>query len=62
MFIKNGNIDYLNILDDGRLTRQFGNIRAIPTTLIIDKEGTVRETIVGVRTKDQFMEKIQQYL
>jgi peroxiredoxin len=62
MFIKEQNINYVNVLDDGRLTRQFGSIRAIPTTIIIDKEGTVRETIVGVRTKDQFMEKIKQYL
>lgn len=62
LFIQNQNINYLNVLDDGRLTKQFGSIRAIPTTIIIDKEGTVQETIVGVRTKDQFLELIQQYL
>jgi thiol-disulfide isomerase/thioredoxin len=62
MFINDQNINYINILDDGRLTRQFGNIRAIPTTLIIDKEGTVRETIVGIRSKDQFIELINKYL
>jgi len=62
MFITDQEINYVNILDDGRLTRHFGNIRAIPTTFIIDKEGTVQETIVGIRSKDQFMEKIQKYL
>jgi len=62
IFIKDQNINYLNVLDDGRLTKQFGSIRAIPTTIIIDKEGTVQETIVGIRTKEQFLELIQQYL
>lgn len=62
MFIVDQEINYVNILDDGRLTRHFGNIRAIPTTFILDKEGTVQETIVGIRSKDQFMEKIQKYL
>ncbi len=62
IFIQNQNINYVNILDDGRLTKQLGNIQAIPTTLILDKEGTVQETIVGIRTKEQFLEIIQQYL
>jgi len=62
IFIEDQNINYLNILDDGRLTRQFGSIRAIPTTIIIDQEGTVQETIVGIRTKEQFLEKIKKYL
>ncbi len=62
MFIESEDINYTNVLDDGRLTRYFGNIRSIPTTLIIDKNGDVRETIVGIRTKEQFMQKIQQYL
>lgn len=62
MFIDEQNINYPNILDDGRLARQFGDIRAIPTTLILDRNGQVRETIIGIRTKEQFMEKIMQYL
>jgi len=62
VFIDEENINYTTILDDGRLTRQFGSIRAIPTTLIIDKEGNVQETIVGIRTKEQFIEKINRYL
>ncbi len=62
IFIEDENINYITILDDGRLTRQFGNIRAIPTTLILDKEGNLQETIVGIRTKEQFMKKIKKYL
>lgn len=62
MFITDQNINYVNVLDDGRLSRHLGNIRVIPTTLILDKDGVVRETIVGIRTKEQFMEKIKKYL
>jgi thiol-disulfide isomerase/thioredoxin len=58
LFIQDQRINYINILDDGRLQRQFGSIRAIPTTILLDKEGVVRESIVGVRTKEQFLEKI----
>jgi thiol-disulfide isomerase/thioredoxin len=58
MFIDQQKIDYLNILDDGRLVKQFGSIRGIPTTILIDKEGKVAEVLLGVRTKQQFMEKI----
>jgi thiol-disulfide isomerase/thioredoxin len=62
MFIEDQEIPYINVLDDGRIAEHIGSIRAVPTTLIIDRDGTVQETIVGVRTKEQFMEKIKRYL
>jgi thiol-disulfide isomerase/thioredoxin len=62
LFIEQMNIDYLNILDDGRLVNQFGSISGVPTTILIDKEGKVVDVMLGVRTKEQFMEKISALL
>ncbi len=61
-FIDQQKIDYLNILDDGRLVNKFGSIRAVPTTILLNKEGKVAEVIVGVRSKAEFTEKIRALL
>jgi thiol-disulfide isomerase/thioredoxin len=37
-------------------------IEGVPTTYIIDKEGKIVETLVGMRSKEQFMTEINKYL
>ncbi|HLT23651.1 MAG TPA: TlpA disulfide reductase family protein [Ignavibacteria bacterium] len=37
-------------------------IEGVPTTYIIDKEGKIVETLVGMRSKEQFMAEINKYL
>jgi thiol-disulfide isomerase/thioredoxin len=56
---KNG-INYRNIVDlKNELGSAFGNIRAVPTTFIIDKKGNISETLVGGRSKNDFMTSIK---
>jgi len=33
---------------------KFGGIRSLPTTYIIDREGNVRQRIIGARDRTQF--------
>lgn len=37
-------------------------IEGVPTTYIIDKEGKIVQTLVGMRNKEQFMAEINKYL
>lgn len=55
-------ITYPIVIDNGELQQIYGSIRAIPTTFIINSEGKVVEMIVGLRTKEAFLEKIKQHL
>lgn len=61
-FVRENKVTYLNIVDNGELQSSFGNIRGIPTTFLINKEGKIVERIVGIRTKEFFIEKINQLL
>lgn len=61
-FVKENKITYPNILDNGELASAFGNIRGIPTTFLINKEGKIVDRFVGIRTKEFFVEQINQLL
>ena len=61
-FVSNHKMSYPVVIDNGELEQLFGNIRAIPTTFIIDREGKIVERFVGQRTKETFLEKIAPYL
>lgn len=55
---KNG-IGYLNIIDKNQsIARAYGGINAVPTTFVIDKKGRIVETLVGMRSKAEFLEAI----
>jgi thiol-disulfide isomerase/thioredoxin len=60
-FSKDYKITYLNVAEIGRtskINKAYGNIPAVPTTFIIDKDGNIVERIQGMRSKAQFMEAI----
>lgn len=46
-------INYPIMVDDGKVTREYGPIRAIPTTFIINKKGQVEYVAPGMLTKDK---------
>lgn len=46
-------INYPIMLDDGRVSRDYGPIRAIPTTFIINKKGKVEYVAPGMLTKER---------
>ncbi|MBI4548410.1 MAG: TlpA family protein disulfide reductase [Ignavibacteriae bacterium] len=55
-------IPYQNVIANGELEEAFGNIRAIPTSFIIDANGRIVQTIVGMRTKEFFAQAINRLL
>ncbi|MDI6804800.1 MAG: TlpA disulfide reductase family protein [Bacteroidota bacterium] len=61
-FLNENKVSYMNIVDNGELASAFGNIRGIPTTFLINKEGKIVDRFVGIRTKDFFVEQINQLL
>jgi thiol-disulfide isomerase/thioredoxin len=61
-FVKEHNINYDVIIDDGSLQKAFGNIRGVPTTFIVGKDGKIAESFVGARPKNFFVAKINKYI
>jgi len=53
---------YLFIDETNDIVKEYGGINAVPTTYIIDKEGNISETIVGLRDYDGFMDAIKRVL
>src|SRR6266404_2641566 len=46
--------DYTVLLGGENVQDKFGGIRSLPTTYIIDREGHVRQRIIGARDRSQF--------
>ena len=44
------------------LVNNYGGIRGIPTTFLIDKDGIIREKWVGPRSEEVFMKEVNKYL
>lgn len=61
-FIDEHKIPYQIVLANEDLEQAFGNVRALPTTFLVDEEGKIRETLVGMRTKAAFNQFITSLL
>lgn len=62
-FAESRGIKYKNFIDGNReLSLAFGGIPAVPTTIIIDKNKRISETLVGARSKNDFMASINRVL
>jgi len=55
-------INYPVVFGDVNVTQDYGGIRAIPTTFIIDREGNIREKYVGYQRKAIFEEALKKLL
>ena len=56
-------INYINFIDpDNELNKAYGGIRAVPTTLIVDRDGKIIKAIQGARSYDQFLADIKKVL
>lgn len=56
---RNG-INYINFADTKQeLAMAYGGIQAVPTTFIVDKSGTITETIIGMRDKSYFENSVK---
>ncbi|MEW6104282.1 MAG: TlpA disulfide reductase family protein [bacterium] len=58
-FVEEMKINYPIVMGNDRIVQDYGGIRGIPTTFIIDKNGDIKETIVGYRLKNVFEDKIK---
>lgn len=61
-FVSEYEINY-PVLDgsDAKIDADYGGIRGIPTTFLIDKKGQIRHKWVGPRTREQFMNEVKKY-
>lgn len=61
-FSKTQGINYINFISTNELISAYGGVSAVPTTMIIDKNGKIAEKIVGMRTKAQFLASVNKVL
>ncbi|MBI3586999.1 MAG: TlpA family protein disulfide reductase [Ignavibacteriales bacterium] len=58
-FIKKHGIQYPIVLATPQFAGEYGNIQAIPTTYIVDKNGYVVEQLLGSRSKSMLEAKLK---
>ncbi len=61
-FVKQQGLPYQNVLATDDLAEAFGNVRLLPTSFLIDREGKIVQTFVGIRSKETYANNIAQYL
>jgi thiol-disulfide isomerase/thioredoxin len=58
-FVTEHGIPYQIVISSEDLESAFGNIRAIPTSFIVNPSGKIVQTIVGGRSKEAFMDLLK---
>ncbi|MFA7325403.1 MAG: TlpA disulfide reductase family protein [Candidatus Kapaibacterium sp.] len=62
-FHTSNKMNYINFVDvDNKLNAAYGGMQYVPTTLIINKNGEIKEVIQGARSYEAFMESIKKVL
>ena len=61
-FSKNYKINYPVVLGNVNVTQDYGEIRAIPTTFIIDRKGNIKEKYVGYQPRATFEKAVKRLL
>ena len=61
-FVTAQGIPYPVVISNDDLEEAFGNPRAIPTSYLIDADGKIVQTLVGMRTKESFSQAITSLL
>ena len=61
-FVASQKITYPVVLGDDRMVEAFGGLAAIPTTFIIDRNGTIRFRKVGAMPADKFEAVLKTFL
>jgi peroxiredoxin len=60
--VKQLGLDYPVLMGDDNVSKAYGNIEVVPTTVIIDKQGNVAHKVLGTRKKEEFARMIQALL
>jgi peroxiredoxin len=61
-FLKELNVTYRVVMGDDKTAEQYGGIEALPTTYLIDREGRIVSEHVGLTSKKEFENGIEQLL
>lgn len=61
-FVKKYGINYTILMEDQKVVKNYGGIRGIPTTFVIDKQGGIYKKYVGYRDKSVFEKDIQELI
>jgi len=61
-FVEKMNVNYTMLIGNRDVTKEYGGIRGIPTTFVIDKAGQIRQKYVGYREKAVFENDIKTLL
>lgn len=61
-FTKANGINYPILLGDNEISNAYGGIRSIPTTVLIDREGNIVATEVGMLPKEHWQEAVSRLL
>jgi peroxiredoxin len=61
-FLKELNVNYRVVLGDDKTADLYGGIEALPTTFIIDRDGRIAATHIGLAGKDEFEDAIEKLL
>ena len=61
-FVKRYNLKFIVAMDDGKISKLYGPIRAIPVTVIIDKNFHIAGTYIGQRSKEVFVTNVKALL
>ena len=59
-FTKEQSLTFKVLIDDGKVSNTYGPIRAIPVTVIIDKDFNIVRKYIGARSKDVFVSDIKE--
>ncbi len=61
-FMKEYEVEYINLIADQKVIEGFGGITSIPTTFVIDQEGNIVKKHVGFKPKSTFEKEIRELL
>ena len=61
-YIEEKNINYRVMVGDDEITRIYGGLGALPTTLLIDRAGRIAMTHVGLVAKNTYEENVRAVL
>lgn len=61
-FLKEFNVNYRVVIGDDKTADQYGGIEALPTTYLIDRNGRIAATHVGLTPRKEFEDAIDQLL
>ncbi len=61
-YITERRVNYRILMGNGPLAEQWGGVESIPTTFMIDRQGKIARTHVGLASRDEYQDDIVQLL